>query len=154
MLSLMENIVQIEQMEGNETYKAVPSEQRQIMNLLKYQIGRAVTLGNQRWSEDSQHCNVHLLNVILICSCSFWLLISGYIRGDGSFPKVVGVDWEGFEVINYVWDPRDEFCFLNGSCRLPLLMPDKVSLWCYLSAYFSCISCCHYGSRYQGDLSI
>ncbi len=30
--------VQIEQMEGNETYKAVPSEQRQMMNLLKYQI--------------------------------------------------------------------------------------------------------------------
>ncbi len=30
--------VQIEQMEGNETYKAVPSEQRQRMNLLKYQI--------------------------------------------------------------------------------------------------------------------
>ncbi len=48
MLSLMENIVQIEQMEGNETYKAVPSEQRQMMNLLKYQIGRAVRLGNQR----------------------------------------------------------------------------------------------------------
>lgn len=32
----MENTVQIEQMEGNETYEAAPSEQRQMMNLLKY----------------------------------------------------------------------------------------------------------------------
>lgn len=46
---------------------------------------------------------------------------------------------------------RDEICGPNRPCRLPLLMLDKPTLWCFHTGLFYNISCCCCCSRWCRD---
>lgn len=46
---------------------------------------------------------------------------------------------------------RDEICGPNRPCRLPLLMPDKPTLWCFHTGLFYNISCCYCCSHWCRD---